>query len=133
MLSLPIALAVNSTSSSWFAELLAALIERRDLSEDALRRWLLDVIAGRSGDGETAAVLVALRMKGESAEELAAAARVVREHMVRLDTGRSDVLDTCGMGGDGSGTFNISTAAALVLAGLLLGWSAPFWLRRCSA
>ena len=56
-------------------------------------------------------------MKGETAAELAAAAAVLREHMVLLETGRDDVLDTCGTGGDGSGTFNISTAAALVAAG----------------
>jgi anthranilate phosphoribosyltransferase len=56
-------------------------------------------------------------MKGETAEELAAAAGVLREQMVPLETGRDDVLDTCGMGGDGANTFNISTAAALVAAG----------------
>jgi anthranilate phosphoribosyltransferase len=93
------------------------LLEGRDLSEPAMRRLLEDVIAGHCGDAETAALLVALRMKGETAEELAASARLLREHMVRLDTGRLDVLDTCGMGGDGSGTFNISTATALVVAG----------------
>ncbi|HEV3119988.1 MAG TPA: anthranilate phosphoribosyltransferase, partial [Gemmataceae bacterium] len=49
--------------------------------------------------------------------ELAAAAAVLRQHMIRLDTGRSDVLDTCGIGGDDKGTFNISTAAALLAAG----------------
>src|SRR3989442_14256128 len=57
-----------------------------------------------------------MRMKGETATELATAAGVVREHMVRWDPGRPVVLDTCGTGGDGTGTFNISTAAALVVA-----------------
>ena len=61
-------------------------------------------------------MLVALRMKGETAEELAAAARVLRQHAVPLTTGRDDVLDTCGTGGDGAGTFNVSTATALVVA-----------------
>src|SRR5262245_64297522 len=56
-------------------------------------------------------------MKGETAEELAAAAAVLREAMVKLPAARGGVLDTCGTGGDGSGTFNISTAAALVAAG----------------
>jgi anthranilate phosphoribosyltransferase len=68
------------------------------------------------GEAESAAVLVALRMKGETAGELAAAARVLRARMVPLVTDRNDVLDTCGTGGDGAGTFNISTAAAFVAA-----------------
>src|SRR5262249_38664159 len=64
-----------------------------------------------------ASVLIALRVKGETADELASAACVMREHMVRLDTGREDVLDTCGIGGKPAGMVNISTAAALVVAG----------------
>jgi anthranilate phosphoribosyltransferase len=66
---------------------------------------------------ETAGLLVALQVKGETAEELAAAAMVLREYAVHLATDRDGVLDTCGTGGDGTGTFNISTAAALVAAG----------------
>lgn len=107
---------VNPAQPAWFVETLTTLLERRSLSQDAMRQLLDDVMAGRCGEAETAALLIALRMKGETAEEVAAAARVLRERMVRLDTGRSDVLDTCGMGGDGSGTFNISTAAALIAA-----------------
>jgi anthranilate phosphoribosyltransferase len=75
------------------------------------------LVAGSCGPAETAALLVALRMKGETAAELAAAAAVLREYCVHLETGRDDVLDTCGPGGTGRGTFNISTAAALVAAG----------------
>src|SRR5947209_11205537 len=75
------------------------------------------VLAGGCGEAEVAALLVALRMKGETADELAEAAAVLRECMTPLETGRDDVLDTCGTGGDGSGTFNISTATALVAAG----------------
>jgi len=77
---------------------------------------LAEVIAGETGDGETGAFLAALRIKGESAGELAAGAAVLRGHMLPLQTGRDDVLDTCGTGGDGSGTFNISTAVAVVAA-----------------
>jgi anthranilate phosphoribosyltransferase len=108
---------VTVQTPPWFAETLTALIERRDLAEGAMRALMQDVMAGHCGEAETAALLVALRMKGETAAELAAAAAVLREHMVRLDTGRDDVLDTCGTGGDGSRTFNISTAVALVAAG----------------
>ena len=103
---------MNSVQPTWFVETLTTLLERRSLSEAAMRQLLEDVMAGRCGEAETAALLIALRMKGETAEEVTAAARVLRERMVRLETGRTDVLDTCGMGGDGSGTFNISTAAA---------------------
>ncbi len=98
-------------------DILAALVERRDLDATRMRALIAALVAGRCGEAETAAVLVALRMKGETAAELAAAAAVLREHMIVLDTGRDDVLDTCGTGGDGSDTFNISTAAALVAAG----------------
>jgi anthranilate phosphoribosyltransferase len=66
---------------------------------------------------ELAALLLALRMKGETSTELAAAAAVLREYMIPLATGRTGLLDTCGTGGDGTGTFNISTATALVVAG----------------
>jgi anthranilate phosphoribosyltransferase len=92
------------------------LLERRDLGADRMRRVIEHFVSGECGEVEMAALLVALRMKGETAEELAAAAAVLRERMVCLDTGRDDVLDTCGTGGDGAGTFNISTATALVVA-----------------
>jgi anthranilate phosphoribosyltransferase len=103
--------------SPWFVESLAALLERRDLTDGQMRGLMRELMAGHCGEAEAAALLVALRSKGETALELAAAAAVLREHMVRLDTGRPDVLDTCGTGGDGAETFNISTAAALVAAG----------------
>jgi anthranilate phosphoribosyltransferase len=74
------------------------------------------LLAGELGEAETAALLVALRMKGETGTELAAAASVIRKHMTPLETGRDDVLDTCGTGGDDLGTFNISTTTALVAA-----------------
>jgi anthranilate phosphoribosyltransferase len=101
----------------WFAATLGALMAGQDLAEGAMRQLMQDVVQGRCGDAETAALLVALRMKGETAVELAAAGAVLREHMVRLETGTHEVLDTCGTGGDGSDTFNISTAAALIAAG----------------
>src|SRR5262245_50200126 len=93
------------------------LLERRDLDADAMRRLTERFVSGECGEVEMASLLVALRMKGETAEELAAAAGVLRERMVCLETGREGVLDTCGTGGDGAGTFNISTATALVVAG----------------
>jgi anthranilate phosphoribosyltransferase len=101
----------------WFGEVMATLLERRELSDQHMRLVIHEMMRGSCGDAETAALLTALRMKGETAAELAAAALVLREHMVCLETGRADVLDTCGIGGDGKGTLNISTAAAFLAAG----------------
>jgi anthranilate phosphoribosyltransferase len=98
-------------------EALGLLAERRDLPADAMHRAMRAIMRGEAGDVELAAFLAALRVKGETAEELAAAVEVLRESMFRLDTGGVDVLDTCGTGGDGQHSFNISTAAALVVAG----------------
>jgi len=106
-----------SDDSSLFSEALAALLERRDLSAAVMRGVLEGMLSGALGEVETTAFLVSLRWKGETAEELAAAAETLRGHMIRFDAGSDGVLDTCGTGGDASGTFNISTAAALVAAG----------------
>jgi anthranilate phosphoribosyltransferase len=109
-------MSVDSSPPEWFAGTLAALLERRELSAGQMRAALTSMMEGRCGDMEGAAFLVALRMKGETAGEIAAAAQVLREHMVRWDPGPDPVLDTCGTGGDLSGTFNISTATAFVVA-----------------
>ncbi len=108
---------VDATLSFRFTEILAGLMQGRDLSEAQMRQVVAAMVAGQCGEAEVAALLVALRMKGETAEEIAAAAGVLREQMIALETDRGGVLDTCGTGGDGSGTLNISTAAALVVAG----------------
>ncbi len=91
---------------------------RQDLADDDLASLFQSLMTGQLNDAEITALLVALRMKGETSAEIAVAARVLRDHMIRWDPGIEDVLDTCGTGGDGSGTFNISTATAFVLAGL---------------
>lgn len=101
----------------WFAELFPLLLSGQDLPSGRMMEVIRDMIAGRVDEVLGAAILTALRMKGESAEEIAAAALVLREQMVRLVPTSAPVLDTCGTGGDDSGTFNISTAAALVVAG----------------
>ena len=74
------------------------------------------LLAGQAGEAEIAGFLVALKMKGETAAELAGFARAMRDRMIVVDAG-TDVIDTCGTGGDGSGTFNISTVVAIVMAG----------------
>ncbi len=102
---------------SWFAELFPLLLSGRDLPPGRITEVIRDMVAGRVDETRGAAFLTALRMKGETAEEIAAAALVLREQMIRLVPISAPVLDTCGTGGDDSGTFNISTAAALVVAG----------------
>ena len=85
------------------------------LSAEEAHQAMSALLEGHSNEVEIAAFLVALKMKGETAAELAGFARALRDRMIVVDAG-PDVIDTCGTGGDGSGTFNISTAAALVMA-----------------
>ncbi len=97
---------------------LAKLIEDHDLSYEESREAMMEIMSGKTTDSQIAAFLTALRMKGESIEEIAAFAEVMREysHCIRPKvSGR--LLDTCGTGGDGLKTFNVSTAAAFVVAG----------------
>jgi anthranilate phosphoribosyltransferase len=101
---------------------------RESLSREEARLVMSQVLTGKCTDAQTAAFLVALHMKGETVEEIvgfaeairAAAAPIAVNHDRTLDvsgTGRDALVDTCGTGGDASGTFNISTATALVVAG----------------
>lgn len=87
-----------------------------DLSLDEMAATIETVMRGECTEGEIGRLLTCLRDKGETVAEIAGAAAALRKYMVRIPTARGDVLDTCGTGGDGSGTFNISTAAALVAA-----------------
>ncbi len=87
-----------------------------DLSSEEAHAAMTLLLEGGRGDAVVGAFLVALHVKGETAGELAGFARAMREHMVVVDAG-ADVIDIVGTGGDGAGTFNISTVAAMVLAG----------------
>jgi anthranilate phosphoribosyltransferase len=98
--------------------LLQKLVDRVDLTPAEVESAFEAIFQGEATPAQMGAFLVALRMKGETSAEIAAAATVMRRRAtpVRTPPGRV-VLDTCGTGGDGAGTFNISTAAALVVAG----------------
>jgi anthranilate phosphoribosyltransferase len=90
--------------------------ERRDLTPAEAREAMLAILSGEVSTAQIAAFLVALRMKGETADELLGFARAMREKSEHVDA-EAPLLDTCGTGGDGAGTFNISTIAAFVVAG----------------
>ena len=96
-------------------EALASVIDGRTLDPDEARAAMGAVMDGEATPSQLAALLVALRMRGETVDELTGFAAAMRERVTRVDA-PADVVDTCGTGGDGSGTFNISTAAALVVA-----------------
>ncbi len=98
--------------------LLQKLVDRVDLTPAEVEAAFEAIFQGEATPAQMGAFLVGLRMKGETPAEIAAAATVMRRRAtpVRTPPGRM-VLDTCGTGGDGAGSFNISTAAALVVAG----------------
>ena len=93
------------------------LIDRRDLDRDGARAVMDQIMSGQATDAQIGAFLIALRCKGESVEEITGCAQVMREKVTRITTSRGDLIDTCGTGGDGSGTFNISTTVVFVAAG----------------
>jgi anthranilate phosphoribosyltransferase len=97
-------------------ELLARVVEGEPLDAPRMEAAMEAILAGEATPAQIAALAVALRMRGETAEELSAAARVMRRRAVPLSLSADRLLDTCGTGGDGAGTFNISTVAAIVVA-----------------
>src|SRR5205814_8933420 len=101
---------------------------RESLSREMAREVMSEVLSGKATDAQIAALLVALHMKGESVEEIVGFAEAIRAAAPSLSsnedstldvsgTERDALVDTCGTGGDASGTFNISTASALTIAG----------------
>jgi len=99
-------------------DIIHKLVDRINLNEAEARHAMEELMAGRATDAQVAGFLTSLRMKGESALELSTFASVMRECAEPFWNGNVlPVLDTCGTGGDRSGTFNISTAAAFVVAG----------------
>jgi anthranilate phosphoribosyltransferase len=95
---------------------LQRLLDGRDLGRDGARSVMAEVMAGEATPAQIAGFLVALRAKGETADEIAGCAEAMRAHVLVVRPERDDLVDTAGTGGDGARTFNISTAAALVAA-----------------
>jgi len=96
---------------------IARVVSGDDLTCDEAAAAMDIIMSGDATDAQIAAFIVALRLKGETVAEIAGCARVMRAKATSIEAPSPDVLDTCGTGGDSSGTFNISTAAALVAAG----------------
>jgi anthranilate phosphoribosyltransferase len=115
-------------TSPIITEAVRALVERRDLTRIEAAAAMEAIMSGASTNAQIAAFLTALRMKGETVEELIGFAQVMRQKVVKIRTRADDVagltgtdrdmlIDTCGTGGDAAGTFNVSTATAFVVAG----------------
>src|SRR5215213_3248801 len=107
-------------AASWTSEMFTAILQKLSAREDLTTRESAEAMAGIMSGQATpaliAAFLVALAMKGERPEEIVGLAETMRREAVGFDAGGRDVFDTCGTGGDRSGTFNISSAAAIVIA-----------------
>ncbi len=95
---------------------LGDLLEGRDLGRERSREVMSEVMRGEATPAQIGGFLVALRLKGETAEEIAGCAEAMREHVLAVTPQRDDLVDTAGTGGDGASTINISTGAAIVAA-----------------
>jgi anthranilate phosphoribosyltransferase len=102
-------------------ESIARVVAGGDLSQDQMEETMNEIMTGAATPAQIGAFITALRMKGETVEEITGAARVMRAKAAKIDISTfikdKTILDTCGTGGDGAGSFNVSTAAAFVAAG----------------
>lgn len=93
-----------------------AVTERRDLTAEEMAATMRLIMTGEATPAQVGGFLIGLRMKGETVDEIAAAAAVMRELASKVDIDKKHLVDTCGTGGDASGSFNVSTASAIVVA-----------------
>ncbi len=98
-------------------EIIGKVVGREDLGSGEMTQAMDAIMQGDCTEAQIAGFITALRMKGETVEEVTGAAASMRRHATYIDAGARTVVDTCGTGGDGLHTFNISTAAAFVTAG----------------
>ncbi len=95
---------------------LQKLLNKQNLTTDDMRTVMRQIMSGNATDAQIAGFLIALRCKGETIDEIAAAAEVMRELASKVEVTGEHIIDTCGTGGDGANTFNISTTCAFVVA-----------------
>ncbi len=98
-------------------EAIDKVIQNISLSENEMELVMNEIMSGSTTDAQIASFITALRMKGETINEITGAAKVMREKALKVNTGDDVIIDTCGTGGDKKGTFNVSTATAFVAAG----------------
>ncbi len=98
-------------------EIIALLCDGAHLTREQAARAMHLLMSGELSPAQTAALLIGLRMKGETAEEITGFAEIMRDFATRVPVTHRPLVDTCGTGGDGTGTFNISTTTAFVVAG----------------
>src|SRR3989304_7161957 len=98
-------------------EIISKLINNNDLSLEESFNVMTEIMEGKATDAQIASFTTALRMKGETVDEITGCAIAIRRKAVRINAGCGILIDTCGTGGDAKNTFNISTAAAFVVAG----------------
>ncbi|HLG23470.1 MAG TPA: anthranilate phosphoribosyltransferase [Candidatus Nanoarchaeia archaeon] len=98
-------------------EAILKLADKKDLIGSEAAKSMEDIMEGKATNAQVAAFLIGLKLKGENTEEITACAKVMRDKSIKIEPDAKFLVDTCGTGGDNSGTFNISTAAAFVAAG----------------
>ncbi len=98
-------------------EAIEKVVQNISLSESDMELVMNEIMSGSTTDAQIASFITALRMKGETVDEITGAAKVMREKALKVNPKYDVVIDTCGTGGDRKGTFNVSTAAAFVAAG----------------
>jgi anthranilate phosphoribosyltransferase len=108
---------MNRKEEDMIAELIRKVSDRQDLAGGEAHAAMAEIMSGAATPVQIAAFLVAMRMKGETVDEVTAFAQVMREHALPVRASRQPLVDTCGTGGDAIKTFNVSTAAAFVAAG----------------
>lgn len=99
-----------------FSQALNRILAKQDLSEAEMQAIMTSIMTGQATDAQIGGLLIGLRMKGESIDEISGAAKVMRELSTKVQVKCDHLVDTCGTGGDGKNTFNISTCAAFVAA-----------------